>query len=163
MLSTELMKKLIRNASTYLFGMQYHVIGLYRLSRYFRLKVPIVGGQLSVFIRHVLRAYSSCDISPLAEIQKGVRFPHPTGIVIGDGVQIGTGTKIWQQVTLGSHGKADGGVVYPIVGEGVRIYAKASIIGGARIGDSAIIGAHSLVLCDVPEGKTAAGVPARIL
>lgn len=157
------MKRFTQFISNYLFGMQYHVLALYRLSRFFRLKVPFVGGQLSVIIQHFLRIYSGCDISPLAEIKKGVRLPHPIGIVIGDGVQIGTGTKIWQQVTLGSHGKLGGGFAYPIIGEHVFIYAKASIIGGARVGDNAVIGAHSLVLCDVPSGRAAAGVPAKLL
>lgn len=157
------MKKLIRNISTYLFGMQYHVIGLYRLSRYFRLKVPIVGGLLSVITRHVLRVYSSCDISPLAVIEKDVSFMHPTGVVIGDGVTVRSGAKIWQQVTLGSHGKKDEEMCYPTIGNNVKIYAKSSIIGGVLIGENAIVGAHSLVLCDVPSGRTATGVPAKVL
>ena len=157
------MKQLIRSASNYFFGMQYHVIGLYRLSRYFRLKVPVVGGLLSVITRHVLRVYSSCDISPLAVIEKGVSFMHPTGVVIGDGVIVRSGTKIWQQVTLGSHGRKGEEMCYPTIGNGVRIYAKASIIGGVKVGANALVGAHSLVLCDVPEGRVAAGVPAKIL
>jgi len=162
-LFVERMKQLIGNIIIYLFGMQHHVMGLYRLSRYFRLKVPIVGGQLSVIIRHALRVYSSCDISPLAVIEKDVSFMHPTGVVIGDGVIVRSGTKIWQQVTLGSHGKTGEEMCYPMIGNNVRIYAKSSIIGGVLIGENAIIGAHSLVLCDVPSGRTAAGVPAKVL
>tara|TARA_B100001093_G_C26365767_1_gene816511 strand:+ start:164 stop:643 length:480 start_codon:yes stop_codon:yes gene_type:complete len=157
------MKQLIQSASNYFFGMQYHVIGLYRLSRYFRLRVPVVGGLLSVIVRHVLRVYSSCDISPLAVIEKGVSFMHPTGVVIGDGVIVRSGTKIWQQVTLGSHGRKGEEMCYPTIGNNVIIYAKSSIIGGVEIGGNAIIGAHSLVLCDVPQGRTAAGVPATVL
>ena len=138
-------------------------MGLYRLSRFFRIKLPVIGTQLSVITRYVLRVYSSCDISPLAVIEKDVSFMHPTGVVIGDGVIVRSGTKIWQQVTLGSHGKKGEDMCYPTIGNNVRIYAKASIIGGVLIGESAIIGAHSLVLCDVPSGRKAAGVPAKLL
>ena len=157
------MKGLIRVGFNYIFGMQYHLIGLYRLSRYFRLKVPVLGAPLAVVIRHFIRCYTSCDISPLAVIEKGVSFPHPTGIVVGDGVVIRKGTKIWQQVTIGSHGKSGENMQYPVIGSNVRIYAKASVLGSVNVEDSAIIGAHSLVLCDVPTGRTAAGVPARVL
>lgn len=157
------MKRFIRVSYAYLFGMQYHLIGLYRLSRYCRLNVPIVGPVLSIFIRHFLRFYTSCDISPLAIIDPGVTFPHPTGVVVGDGVVIHSGTKIWQQVTIGSHGKSGQEMKYPVIGNNVRIYAKASVIGGVVIGDSAVIGAHSLVLKDVPSGETVTGIPARLI
>lgn len=157
------MKRFVRLCFAYLFGMQYHLIGLYRLSRYCKIKVPIVGATMSVLIRHFMRFYTSCDISPLAIIESRVTFPHPTGVVVGDGVVIHSGAKIWQQVTIGSHGKLGQGMKYPVIGNNVRIYAKASVIGGVSIGDSAVIGAHSLVLNDVSAGQTAIGVPARII
>lgn len=147
----------------YLLSMQFHVLVLYRLSHYFYTRVPLIGKLLAEITRHILRAYSSCDISPIAVIGEGVKFPHPTGIVIGNGVKIGAGALIFQQVTIGSHAKADKGFEYPVLGEAVCIYAKSSIVGNVKIGDYAVIGAHSLVLCDVPKGKTALGVPARIL
>lgn len=157
------MKRYFRAAFAYAFGMQYHIIGLYRISRYLHFRVPYLGVCLAQVVKHFMRIYSSCDISPLAIIEKKVTFPHPNGIVIGEGVVIKEGAKIWQQVTIGSHGKPGQPMAYPIIGKNVRIYAKASIIGGVEIGDSAVIGAHSLVLCNVPAGKTAAGVPARVL
>ena len=157
------MKGFVRFSYAHLVGMQYHLMGLYRLSRYCRFNVPIVGAAMSVLIRHFMRFYTSCDISPLAIIEPRVTFPHPTGVVVGDGVVIHSGAKIWQQVTIGSHGKLGHGMKYPVIGNNVRIYAKASVIGGVCIGDSAVIGAHSLVLNDVPAGQTAIGVPARII
>jgi serine O-acetyltransferase len=157
------MRQIYRRIIQVLFGLDVHVMFLYRCSRFFYLRVPFVGPTISVIIRHILRVYAGCEIAPTAVIDPSVKFPHPMGIVIGDGARIDAGTKIWQQVTIGSHGKSGQQLQYPIIGKNVRIYAKASVLGGVRIGDSAAIGAHSLVLCDVPEGKTAAGVPARIL
>jgi serine O-acetyltransferase len=50
----------------------------------------------------------------------------------------------------------------PVVGFGVDIGAGAKILGPVRIGDGAVIGANAVVLCDVPAGALAVGVPARI-
>ncbi|WP_373296873.1 hypothetical protein [Flavimobilis marinus] len=49
-----------------------------------------------------------------------------------------------------------------MIGSGVRIGAGARILGGVKIGDDANIGANAVVLIDVPPGRTAVGVPARI-
>jgi serine O-acetyltransferase len=37
------------------------------------------------------------------------------------------------------------------------------VLGGVRIGDNARIGAMAVVLCDVPDGCTAVGAPARVI
>ncbi len=140
--------------------MQYHLIALYVISRMFRLKIPIIGPTISKIINHFALFYTSCDVSPLAEIDLSVRFPHPVGIVIGEGVKIGANTKIWQQVTIGSHGREI--KEYPVIGEGVKVFSKASILGNVNIGNNSTIGAHSLVLISIPENTTARGVPARL-
>ena len=49
------------------------------------------------------------------------------------------------------------------IGKHVWIGAGSTILDGVRIGDGAVIGAHSLVRSDVPAGATAVGAPARIL
>jgi serine O-acetyltransferase len=56
---------------------------------------------------------------------------------------------------------ADGPV--PVLEDDVELGAYAQILGGVRIGRGARIGAMSVVLCDVPPGATAVGVPARIV
>ena len=107
--------------------------------------------------------YSGCDISPKAVIGKNISLPHPLGIVIGEKVTIGDNVKIWQHVTLGSTGKRDKEFTYPVIGNNVRIFTGATIIGNVKIGDHATIGAHALVLTDVPKGATAIGSPAKLL
>lgn len=102
-----------------------------------------------------------CQISYNASLGNNIKFPHPLGIVIGDGVVIGNNVKIWQQVTLGSLGKGDT-LSYPIVRDNVKIYAGAKIIGNIIIDEDAVIGANAVVLCNVPKGKIAVGVPAKI-
>ncbi len=154
---------LIHKLAYFPFKMDLHVILLYRASRFCMLKVPVVGNLISKMFRHFLRCYASCDISPKAIISYDLKLPHPIGIVIGDGVVIKSGVMIWQHVTLGSHGKKDEEMNYPVIESGVRIYNKATVIGGVTLGENAVIGAHSLVLINVPDNKTAVGAPARII
>jgi serine O-acetyltransferase len=87
-------------------------------------------------------------------------MPHPLGVVIGDGVLIKSNVTIWQQVTIGGKRKKDGVAEYPEISEDVKIFAKASVIGGVKIGVRATVGAHALVIKDVAAGEVVAGVPA---
>ncbi len=85
-----------------------------------------------------------------------VKFPHPVGIVIGDGVRIGKNVQIYQNVTIGlrSHDAKD----YPEIEDDVFIYTGAMILGGIRIGRGSEIGAHAIVTHDVPPGSLVKGV-----
>lgn len=103
-------------------------------------------------------AITGADIPLNAQIGGGLLIPHPNGIVIHPGVRIGVNCLIFQQVTLG-HGR--GG--HPTIGNHVDIGAGAKILGGVTIGANALIGANAVVLCDVPPGKTAVGIPARVV
>ena len=146
-----------------LFSLQIHVITIYRISHFLYYRVPVGGKLFAVAARHLMRVYSSCDISPKAYISKDCKFPHPLGIVIGDGVIIKENVKIWHRVTLGSHGKKGGNQEYPIVERGAKIYNSATIVGPVRLGEFCVIGAHAFVSKSVPDYKTAVGIPARIL
>ena len=50
-----------------------------------------------------------------------------------------------------------------VIGDNVEFGAYAQVLGGVRIGDNARIGAMAVVLCDVPDGCTAVGAPARVI
>lgn len=112
--------------------------------------------------KRIMRKWSS-DISMDIELGKHVSFGHPTGIVIGNKAQIGNNVKIWQQVTLGSHGKKNQSKTYPTIKDNVRIYAGAKVIGGITIGENAILGANAVVNIDVPDNCIAVGVPCKII
>ncbi len=51
----------------------------------------------------------------------------------------------------------------PIVGDDVFIGAGAKVLGAITVGDGAMIGANAVVMCNVPAGATAVGIPARIV
>ena len=151
---------IVRKIYTLFVSLEYQLIYLIKLNRWLYLEFPLCGGVLSDLCRHFIRIYCSCDISPKAIIGDRVKFPHPLGIVIGEGVIIGDGVKIWHHVTIGSHGKQGASKAYPVIGDNVKIYANSSILGGVKIGSAAIVGAHSLVLKNVSNRKVVAGAPA---
>lgn len=85
------------------------------------------------------------DWSHGIEVGPGLRMPHPVGVVIVEGVRIGSNVLISHQVTLGGDGRHR----VPSIGNDVEIFSGAVII-GAEIGDGAVIGALSFVNRSVP-------------
>ncbi len=102
---------------------------------------------------------TGADIPLNCRIGGGLLIPHPNGIVILPEAKIGPNCLIFQQVTIGTRS----GDSYPVIGGHVDIGAGAKILGNVTIGDHACIGANAVVLHDVPAGKSAVGIPARIL
>ena len=100
------------------------------------------------------------DIHPAAILGKGIMIDHGTGVVIGETSVIEDNVSIFQGVTLGGTGKETGDR-HPKVMEGVLLSASSTVLGNVQIGRNAKIAAGSVVLEDVKEGTTVAGVPAK--
>lgn len=104
-------------------------------------------------------ARRGCFISLLAEIGPGLTLPHPTGIVIGEGAQVGGSVTLYHNVTLGRHTWNEPGC--PRIGDGAVIYTGAVIIGPIKIGEGATVAANSVVNRDVLPKTVVAGIPAK--
>ena len=102
------------------------------------------------------------DIHPAAQIGKGVFLDHATGLVVGSTAVVEDNVSMLQDVTLGGTGKETGDR-HPKIRYGVLIGAGAKILGNIEVGHCARIAAGSVVLHAVPNNKTVAGVPARIV
>jgi serine O-acetyltransferase len=102
------------------------------------------------------------DFTPGMTIGTGLYLPHPVGIVIGNGLQVGNNVMIAQGVTAGVR-NADHTVVqeFPTICDGATVWSHATIVGGVRIGENSEVGANSLVIADVPDYAVVVGVPAR--
>jgi len=111
----------------------------------------------------------------------------PRGVIdIGDGVYVNYGSmisahllvRIGSNVMVGNYcivadteipgiGEPPGGPsIEPRaveIGDGVWLAARVTVLPGARIGAGAVIAAGSVVAGDIPPGKVAGGIPARIL
>ncbi|PHR90888.1 MAG: serine O-acetyltransferase [Robiginitomaculum sp.] len=99
------------------------------------------------------------DINPAASFGSGIMLDHATGLVAGETSVVGDGCSILHGVTLGGTGKENEDR-HPKIGRNVLIGAGAKILGNITIGDGARIAAGSVVLKDVSERCTVAGVPA---
>jgi serine O-acetyltransferase len=95
-----------------------------------------------------------------AQIGPGLRIWHFGGIFVHPGSVIGANCTLRQGVTIGN--REPGGPA-PVLGDGVDVGAYAQLLGDIRIGHGCKIGALAVVLCDVPDGATAVGAPARII
>jgi serine O-acetyltransferase len=109
-----------------------------------------------------VRNHYGIELPYSAKVGRRLVIEHQGCIVIhGDSV-IGDDCIIRQGVTLGNR-SLDARFDAPVLGNRVNVGAGAKILGKVRLGDGCNIGANAVVLCDVPAGATAVGIPARIL
>lgn len=115
----------------------------------------------NLFLRHYKYKYG-IEISPKTEIGKGLYIGHFGGIVVNAQTKIGKNVNLSHNVTIGANnrGKHKG---VPIIKDYVYIAPGAKIIGNITIGNHVAIGANAVVLDDVPDGVSIAGIPAKIV
>jgi serine O-acetyltransferase len=136
-----------------------HAIWLYKLSHIlYLLKIPILPRMINYFSRFL----TGIDIHPGAQLEKGVFIDHGTGVVIGETAIVGTGSLIFQGVTLGGTGK-ETGKRHPTIGRHVVIGAGAKILGNITVEDHVRVGAGSVVMRNVPAGSTVVGIPGKVV
>jgi serine O-acetyltransferase len=107
-------------------------------------------------------AVFNCDIHPAARIGRGIFLDHASGLVVGETAVIEDDVSMLHDVTLGGTGN-EAGDRHPKIGRGVMIGAGAKILGNIEVGHCARIAAGSVVVKPVPNNKTVAGVPARVI
>lgn len=137
----------------------FHAIQTYRLAHW-------LWGQgrrdFALYLQSRSSSVFQTDINPAARIGKGIFLDHATGLVVGETAVVDDNVSILQGVTLGGTGK-EMGDRHPKIRHGVLIGAGAKILGNIEIGHCTKVAAGSVVVKPVPENKTVAGVPARII
>ncbi len=98
------------------------------------------------------------------KIGPGLALYHGVGLVVHEGATVGANCTLRQSTTIGAKQLADGSQsACPVLGDGVDLGANVIIIGPIKIGDSAVVGAGSVVVKDVPARAVVAGNPARVV
>ena len=137
-----------------------HRLGNYRMRIPFALRVPLSAVYWTCF-RYVRNHYG-IELPYSAKLGRRVIIEHQGAIVVhGDSV-IGDDCILRQGVTLGNR-RLNEPFDAPVLGDKVNVGAGAKILGKVVIGDQAAIGANSVVLSDVPPGRIAIGIPAKVL
>lgn len=83
-----------------------------------------------IITRTILLTFFSSDVAYGTKFEGAIFVPHPLGIVIGAGAEIGDKVRIYQNVTVGT----DGTGRYPRIGEESILFAGCTVIGGGVIG-----------------------------
>ncbi|MGC9960619.1 MAG: DapH/DapD/GlmU-related protein [Acidimicrobiales bacterium] len=131
---------------------EFRGVFYYRLSR-----GNATGALLARVLRHIWRPVASLELAT-PDIGPGLFVAHGHSTTLA-AERIGANCYVHQGVTIGWDYRSERA---PIIEDDVFIGAGAVIVGAVTIGKGARIGSNAVVLCDVPPGATAAGVPARV-
>ncbi len=108
------------------------------------------------------RIWTGIDIHPGARIGRRFFIDHGAGVVIGETAEVGDEVTLYHGVTLGGV-SWNRGKRHPTLGDQVVVGAGAKILGPIQIGNKARIGANSVVISSVPEGRTVVGIPGKLV
>ncbi|MCV2368866.1 serine O-acetyltransferase [Roseateles oligotrophus] len=140
------------------------VMAVYRFGRWrYKVRPALLRRPLSLlykFLKIWIQITTGVDLPCETRVGRRLLIEHFGGIIVSGDTVIGDDVTLRHGVTLGLRRTGVPGA--PVIGDRVDIGAGAKILGPVRIGADAVIGANAVVLCDVPAGALAVGVPARI-
>jgi serine O-acetyltransferase len=143
-----------------LFKAGFQAVLLYRLSHWLFMRGWVYPPW---FLSRLNLAVTGADIEFNAQIGPAMFIAHPVGIVVGRGTVIGSEVTLFQGVTFGARSwHPDNIRKFPKVGNKCYFFAGAAVLGDVAIGDYCIVGAHAVLLNDLPDGALALGVPAKV-
>lgn len=142
---------------------EFWVISVYRFGQFARGMGGVSGviaSKLYGLLSLGVFVTTNCTVHREAQLGDGCHIVHAGGIRIHPAAVLGARVGLMHDVTIGTNMDRDGA---PTIGDDVFIGAGAKLLGPINVGAGARIAANSVVLCDVPAGTTAIGVPARIV
>ena len=145
-----------KNIEVFLYP-SFKAVTYYRIAHYFYLKKHFFIARL---LSEKAKKKTGIEIHPGAKIGKNFFIDHGTGVVIGETTIIGDNVMLYHGVTLGGV-TMNKGKRHPTIEDNVVIGCGAKVLGNITIGKNSKIGANSVVLKDVKENTTVAGIPAE--
>lgn len=135
-----------------------HALWLHRLAHvFYRRRHRVVARALAQLGRLVS---GGIEIHPGATLGRRLFIDHGVGVVIGETAEVGDDTMLYHGVTLGSCGwwrdMAPGHPTkrHPTVGNNVVLGTGVSVLGPVVVGDHSRVGAHAIILTDLPPGSS---------
>ena len=123
-----------------------------------RLRIPLLPALINKLF---IRLFFGCQLGSGTKIGNNVNLGYGgLGIVIHERAVIGDNVNIGTCVTIGGTTKKYG---VPVIGDNTIISSGAKILGPIQIGKNCVIGANAVVIDDIPDNCLAVGIPARII
>jgi serine O-acetyltransferase len=129
---------------------------LFRLSQ-------LAGGvspSLGTLVKQINHVWTGADLAWQAHVGPGLVLYHPTGVVWGGDVVVGSGCVMQQGVSIGGRGgnRTDAS---PVIGDDCQLGAGSRVLGPVTLGDRCVVAANAVVLGNFVSGTTVVGAPAR--
>lgn len=114
------------------------------------------------FVLRRMRERYGLEIPRGTKIGPGLYLGHAFNITVNESAVIGSNCNLHKGVTIGqeNRGRRKGA---PILGNCVWVGVNATIVGGIRVGDDALIAPGAYVNCDVPSHSVVLGNPCRVI
>ena len=123
-----------------------------------QIRIPIIPFLLN---RIFIRLLFGCQLGTGTKIGNNVILGYGgLGIVIHERAVIGNNVIIGSGVTIGGTTKK---WEVPVIGNNSIISTGAKILGPIKIGSNCVVGANAVVLDNIPDNCVAVGVPARVI
>jgi serine O-acetyltransferase len=132
---------------------------IYRIAHELRRHGPL-GRLLSRALSLFNIIVTGADLHAGAEIGPGLFIPHSQATMFGEYTRAGANLTMYAMVLIGQGTEEGTGTT---VGDNVTFWSRSSAFGAITIGDNVQVGAHSLVMSDVPADHNAVGSPARAI
>ena len=138
-------------------------VELRKVEYYNNIRKDVIGKLLFLWHFFLFKRLSwklKCAIFPNT-IGPGLQFYH-----IGSFIHIGKHCRIGKNFCFPGGvvlGKGKGGICEVTIGDNCFIGINTTILGKVNIGNNVTIGAHSLVLSDIPYNAVVGGVPAKVI
>jgi len=136
-------------------------LAIHRIAHWaYRRRLRPLAWALSLVNQYVTGA----DIAPLSSFGRSCLIAHVNGTVICG--RIGDNVTFFGAAGVGGgNGLADigAGPGLPVIGDHVILGVRATVLGPVHIGEGSLIGAHSLVLNNVPPGKLVVTAGGRVI
>lgn len=142
-------------------------VATHRVRKYAKHTPGLPGSVLALACRGAAQAIDwvwGIQIPEHVRLGRRVRIWHH-GCVLLDAREIGDDVHFRHDTTLGPvrGSPATNLEALPVIENGADIGSGACILGPVKVGKSAVVGANTLVMKDVPAGATILGVPGRII